>query len=223
MSDDFEPMCPSPGSTCVNKQAFTQLRAQVDELSELVRTDPLTELFNYRHFEQALANEMERTGRTGGNTILIMLDLDHFKQVNDSWGHEVGNQALKLSAQSILSSIRKLDLACRYGGEEFAIILPMTDLLTGIKVAERIRKAIEEAPLFIDGEDIALTASLGVAAFGCFQQESPERLVERADQYLYEAKQSGRNRVCHENIDSLKSESSVSADEKAALFGLPAD
>ena len=220
VSDGFEPVCPKQGDPCVNKQEFAQLRLKVKELSQLVLTDPLTGLFNFRHFNQTLINEMERTRRTGDTTILIMLDLDFFKQVNDRWGHEVGNQALKLTAQLMLLNTRKLDVVCRYGGEEFALILPMTDLSTGAKVAERIRKAIDNAPLLIDGEDVGLTASLGVAAFSRSQQELPERLVERADQYLYQAKQEGRNRVCHENIESLKTDSSVSADEKAALFGV---
>lgn len=223
MSDNVVPICPKQGDPCANKQELAQLKLEVERLSALARTDPLTGLFNFRHFTQALSNEMERTGRTGDSTVLIMLDLDFFKQVNDRWGHEAGNQALQFTAQSILSSIRKLDLACRYGGEEFAIILPATDLLTGVKVAERIRESIDNTPLLVEGKDIGLTASLGVAVFSGYSQELPEQMVERADQYLYRAKQAGRNRVCHEDIDIYKRDSSVSADEKAALFGLSSD
>lgn len=223
MSDRFVSICPQQGALCANKQQLAQLKVQVEELSKLVLTDQLTGLFNFRHFNQVLTHEMERTRRTGDSTILIMLDLDYFKQVNDRWGHDVGNQALKLTADIMSTCVRKLDVVCRYGGEEFALILPMTDLLTGTKVAERIRKSIADAPLLIDGKDIGLTASLGVAAFFRHQQESPEGLVVRADEYLYEAKQGGRNRVCHECIDSLRVDSSVSADEKAALFGLNID
>mgnify|MGYP000070698881 CR=1 FL=1 len=220
MSDNLVSVCPKQGSPCVNRQELALLQSQVNELAELVRTDPLTGLFNIRHLNQTLVNEMERTARIGESTILIMLDLDYFKHVNDRWGHEVGNQALKLTAQSMLSAIRKLDLACRYGGEEFAVVLPMTDLLTGIIVAERIRQAIEGAPLLIDGEDIQLTASFGVAVFNGYRQESPESFVARADHCLYQAKQSGRNKVCHEVIESLKDNNAVSVDEKAALSGL---
>ena len=223
VSDNLVPVCSSEGDPCAIREEFAQLKAQVEELSELVRTDPLTGLFNFRHFNQSLSHEMERTGRTGDSTILIMVDLDHFKHVNDRWGHETGNQALQLAARLMTESVRKLDVCCRYGGEEFAVILPMTDLVTGTLVAERIRKAIDDAVLEVNGEDIGLTASLGVAAFSSYQREQPEHFVERADQYLYDAKQAGRNQVCHEHIESMKTDSSVSMDEKAALFGLPVD
>ena len=182
-----------------------------------MRTDQLTGLANYRYFCQALEQEMERTQRGGQPTTLIMLDVDYFKKVNDNWGHEVGNQALIHIAGLMCQTVRRLDIPCRYGGEEFAVILPNTELAASIPVAERLRKAIEETPLPVAEQQLSLTASLGISSYLLGEDVSLEELVQRADHYLYQAKQEGRNRVRHASLPKVEL---VSRDEKDALFDL---
>ena len=183
---------------CLLLAELKKLKTDYQKLSELVHTDSLTGLYNYRHFTTAIEQEMERCRRTGQPTILIMLDYDHFKEVNDNWGHNNGNRALILLASCLRNTLRKFDTACRYGGEEFAIILPSTDLMTGVQVAERLRKTIALTPLVIDdNQSIKLTISLGVALYKGSQKETAEKLVKLADAQLYRAKKEGRNCVCY--------------------------
>jgi len=196
----------------------------VGRLSQLVSVDPLTQLFNYRHFSQTLAQEIERSQRTLQATSLIMIDIDHFKKVNDQWGHEKGNQALKLIAKCIIENIRKLDIACRYGGEEFAIILPSSDIVTSARVAERIRKSIEATPLIVTLENnttqtIPLTASAGLSSYSGNNDPATCNIIEAADAQLYLAKEQGRNRVCFTTPED-KQLQQVSAEEKVALATL---
>ncbi len=209
--------CPAGKKDCHIIDELAALRQSLSELSELVRTDPLTGLANYRYFSQAMEQELERTQRSGQPTTLIMLDIDHFKKVNDQWGHEVGNQALKHLAQLIVQTVRKLDIACRYGGEEFAIILPNTTLPASIPVAERLCQTIAETPLLVGEKQLQLTASLGIDTYKFGEQASPEELVQRADHYLYQAKQEGRNRVRHASLPAAEL---ISQAEKSDLFNL---
>lgn len=211
------PTCPLGKQDCPFIEELDELRHSLEELSDLVRTDQLTGLANYRSFCQLLEQEIERTERSGQPTSLIMLDIDFFKQVNDNWGHEVGNQALIHIAQLMLQTVRRLDTPCRYGGEEFAVILPNTDLGAALPVAERLRQVIAETPLQVDERQLELTASLGIATYQLGEKTTPEELVQRADHYLYQAKQEGRNRVCHPELPKVEL---VSRDEKDALFNL---
>lgn len=214
------PPCPADAPQCKQRAIeLEQAKKELAELSELVRTDPLTGLYNFRHFREVMEIEIERTKRTGQPTALVMIDLDHFKNVNDTWGHEAGNQVLASTAKAMQSCIRQLDVACRYGGEEFAVILPAANSLIAKQVAKRICDTIAAKPVMLDGENIATTASLGIAILQANQLCSVEVLVERADQALYEAKQNGRNQVCHEVLD-MEPEVFVSKDEKDALAGL---
>ena len=213
------PSCPVGESSCVVIDQALALRKEIFELTEQVNKDTLTGLYNFRHFRLTLEQEMERTRRTNQPTILIMLDLDHFKQVNDTWGHEAGNQALISTANQLAKVIRRLDIACRYGGEEFALILPATDLLLGLQVAERVKANIEATPVVVEGESIRITASLGVDLYTAKQDDTPEQFVARVDKYLYEAKQTGRNRVSHGTIESEGSAASVSKEERDLLSG----
>lgn len=213
----LSPTCPLGKQDCPFIEELDELRLSLEELSDLVRTDQLTGLANYRSFCQLLEQEIERTERSGQPTSLIMLDIDFFKQVNDNWGHEVGNQALIHIAQLMLQTVRRLDTPCRYGGEEFGVILPNTDLGAALPVAERLRQVIAETPLQVDERQLELTASLGIATYQLGEKTTPEELVQRADHYLYQAKQEGRNQVCHPELPKVEL---VSRNEKDALFNL---
>ena len=141
--DDDGLKCPVGESSCRWLDEVAELRAQVAELSELVSTDALTGLFNFRHFRSVLQAEMDRSKRSGIPTSLVLLDIDHFKSVNDTHGHEVGNQALRHLAEILRDEVRTTDIVCRYGGEEFAMIFPETHLNLAVKVADRIRLEIQ--------------------------------------------------------------------------------
>jgi len=221
MSDTSVTTCPT-GEQCTLTKELAALKSEFQALSELVRTDTLTSLYNYRHFTVAIEQEMERSRRTGQPTALIMADIDYFKKVNDNWGHEVGNQALVLVASCLRNAIRKLDVACRYGGEEFAIIMPSTDMMTSVQVAQRLRQTIEQTPLYIDNQSLSLTISLGVGLYVGHPSDTADTLVKRADKQLYKAKEQGRNQVCYEPIGHAN-EQQISHDEKDALFGLFGD
>lgn len=218
-----QPECPAGRADCNIIEEITELRQSLTELSNLVGTDPLTSLANYRQFIQALEQEIERTGRTGQPTTLIMLDIDFFKQVNDRWGHEVGNQALILIAKLLQQTVRKLDIPCRYGGEEFAVILPNTELRASIPVAERLRQVIEETPLSIGEEQLSLTVSLGIDTLESSEATDPEELIRRADHYLYQAKQNGRNQIQHPELPTVAVVSRAEKDSLANLFGRKAE
>lgn len=160
------------------------------QLLELATTDFLTGAANRRHFVAALQTEVERMGRQPGAFSVIFLDVDRFKQVNDSFGHETGDRVLIGVAQLIRSHLRKTDVLARYGGEEFAILLPQTQLEGAFTLAEKVRHALQENSFADIG---SVTASFGVAT--CDRNESPDQFLKRVDQSLYEAKVGGRNRV----------------------------
>ena len=132
--NDSPPVCPVDESSCEWLDEVQKLRTQISELSELVSTDALTGLFNFRHFKTILLAEMDRSKRSGIPTSLVMVDVDHFKSVNDAYGHETGNLALKHLAKILRNEVRTTDIVCRYGGEEFAIIFPETHLNLAVKV-----------------------------------------------------------------------------------------
>ncbi|EDO25551.1 predicted protein, partial [Nematostella vectensis] len=156
--------------------------------------DPLTSLYNVRFFRQALDQEIERTQRTLISTAVMMIDLDHFKQVNDTYGHEAGNRVLRQTARLIRDSTRRLDIQCRYGGEEFVVILPTTELMLAAHVAERLRESIEATPVFLDDDNhISVTASIGLALHSADAPLTAAELVAAADEQLYRAKEQGRN------------------------------
>jgi diguanylate cyclase (GGDEF)-like protein len=139
--------CPIGEPQCPVMQRLIALEAHVQELTAQTRTDNLTQLFNQRHLMICLHQEIERTQRTQLPTSLFILDIDHFKQINDSYGHAVGDQALIHLAKLLKNAVRKLDIPCRQGGEEFAVILPSTPILVAKQIAERVRQALVENPL----------------------------------------------------------------------------
>ena len=177
-----------------NLMALKLERSQQD-LSRLATLDELTEVYNRREFNRLLAVETERSQRNNQIVSLIMLDIDHFKQLNDTFGHQAGDLALYEVAQRLKREVRPGDIVCRYGGEEFAIILPATTRTDSMAIAERIRAALVQQPVILPSQQrIEMTASLGVAAFP-EHATTKEHLIKKADQALYTAKHSGRNRV----------------------------
>lgn len=160
------------------------------------RIDPLTGLANRKHFDETIDEAVRASGQNGEPLSLLMIDIDHFKSFNDTFGHTTGDQVLRLVAMSLKQNIKGQDLAARYGGEEFAIVLPNTALKQGIAVADHVRRAVmaKELKKRSTGEIIGrITISVGVAAL--VRSDTNETLIERADRCLYVAKRNGRNRV----------------------------
>ncbi|MGE4503751.1 MAG: GGDEF domain-containing protein [Desulfovibrionaceae bacterium] len=194
------------------KEVVNDMEQDMANLTQLSMTDQLTRLFNRRAFDELLRSSVDEVGESGESLALIMLDIDHFKRFNDTYGHSVGDQALRLVGAVLktcgeqacsLGSMRCHP--CRYGGEEFAVILPGSDLGTAFDVAENIREAIAGRSFVVKnsaGEvlhsGLKVTVSLGVEEYNSAQGGDPiARLVEAADRKLYQAKKAGRNRVCH--------------------------
>jgi diguanylate cyclase (GGDEF)-like protein len=217
-SGNSQSACPVGETSCEWLDMVNQLRHQVSELSELVSTDALTGLFNFRHFKTVLQAEMDRSKRSGIPTSLVMVDADHFKAVNDTYGHEVGNQALKHISEILKGAVRTTDIVCRYGGEEFAMVFPETHLNLAVKVADRIREEISRSPLrLVDGQ-VDLTASMGASVYMKTSVIDIDAFIDSVDKYLYEAKQSGRNCICHIDYSELRAVTEVGVDERAMLF-----
>ncbi len=168
------------------------LEGKVVELSELAVKDELTNLYNFRSFELELDRQIKICELTPDkNLSLIILDIDHFKNFNDAHGHDAGNTVLKEVARKLLSLARQEDVACRYGGEEFAIILPSCDIGGAKKFAERVRETIEQSTFTSDNTELQVTVSIG---YGCRKNnEQRQTLFSRIDQALYQAKDKGRN------------------------------
>jgi two-component system cell cycle response regulator len=177
-------------------QALESTRADNRRLEALATTDPLTRLLNRRALLERLSREVDRAKRYESKLTLLLLDIDHFKRINDERGHLVGDGVLRQIGGLIEASVRTVDIAARYGGEEFVLILPETSQDGGIIFAERLRESIERYPFDAGGEEpLHLTASIGVATFPSQRVESTEDLFARADEALYRAKSSGRNQV----------------------------
>ena len=166
-----------------------------EKLQLLSIYEPLTEVYNRRYFLQRLNEEFERAKKSKLNLSFLMVDLDHFKKVNDTYGHLVGDVVLREVASLIKQSIREIDFVARYGGEEFALILPDTDKAGAIMVAERISGVVSKQKIRAFDEIVTVTVSVGVGAFPENTLHS-DMLVEISDKALYQAKVSGRNRVC---------------------------
>ena len=213
--------CPVGVEDCIWLKELAALRAENDALRSQVIRDPLTGLHNYQFFEENLDAEMQRTLRTGRPTCLVIIDLDLFKRVNDERGHEAGNAALRTAAAVFRGELRQLDIVCRYGGEEFTVILPQTNLPVAVNVAERLRVALESTAVEFQGDRFQITASFGLAIYQPGSDMDAKSLVDQADQFMYQAKQQGRNQVCYPDLASLKPRTEVSSEERSALFGQP--
>lgn len=167
---------------------------EIEEINRRARTDALTGLANRQQFEERLSRIVMETNRFGGSCTLVVVDIDRFKHVNDTYGHQVGDEVLRRVAGALQQEVRNVDLCARYGGEEMALLLPQTDLSGGCQLAERLRVAVGGRPFLIGGRDIAVTISLGVAAYPEGARDRDE-LFTAADRALYGAKRGGRNLV----------------------------
>lgn len=192
------------------------LQKILDGLCELSLKDPLTGLANRRQFHQVLNREIDVVARSGEPALLLMMDIDHFKRVNDTYGHPAGDQVLQAISKCLSACVRPMDTVARYGGEEFAVILPSCLASYGRAVAERIREAVGALTIAVSPlVSIKVTVSMGGAYAPEWVRSTSSLWIDRADTLLYRAKAEGRDRVC---IDT-QHEISVSAEEKNMLFG----
>lgn len=188
----------------------------IDGLCELSLKDPLTGLANRRHFLSVLDREIDGVARSGEPALLLMLDIDHFKSINDTHGHLVGDKVLQAVARCLSRCIRPMDSVARYGGEEFAVVLPNCLVSVGEAVAERIRQTVESLTIPVGpNTNVKATISIGGAYAPAWVRSTAPLWIERADNLLYQAKAEGRNRVCIDHQQAI----AVSAEEKNLLFG----
>jgi diguanylate cyclase (GGDEF)-like protein len=178
-----------------SKKRLEQLREANQRLAQMTLTDPLTEIGNRRHFDDTLVTELKRNHRSRSPFSLLMVDIDHFKRVNDTVGHQGGDQLLKTVAGVLRQSIRTYDTVCRFGGEEFAIIMPGTSANHAYAIAERIRCEIAAVNRNRTLGDFPLTVSIGMRCVRASETIEANRIVSDADQALYRAKSNGRNRT----------------------------
>jgi diguanylate cyclase (GGDEF)-like protein/PAS domain S-box-containing protein len=178
------------GSTILLRDITAEKNLE-SQLRELSTTDGLTKLFNRRHLDDSLDVELKRARRYKMDVSILMFDVDHFKRFNDEHGHDQGDRVLQTLAKVMRDAVREVDIPCRYGGEEFLIILTNTPANGALVIAERLRQSVEET--LIDG--LRVTISIGVASFPAIDVESPEKFIELADAALYRAKDGGRNCV----------------------------
>ena len=171
-----------------------ELELLMEELRSMSITDPLTGLYNRLYFNEKFKEEFERSKRLKIPFSLLMIDIDHFKRVNDTYGHDVGDKVLVAVASTIRSNVRSIDIVSRYGGEEFTVILLRTYKEHCLPIAERIRKAVEEKSIPVDGRIIKVTISVGCTTYSGEEDVKPEKVIKRADEALYMAKNQGRNR-----------------------------
>ena len=191
------------------------LQGLIDALVDLSSRDALTGLANRRAFDVALEREIDRVARSGEPALLLALDIDHFKRVNDTYGHKAGDLVIQAVASALIDTVRPMDLVARVGGEEFGIILPNCQPAFAEAVAERVRRRVEDMPVVVaPNVHIAVSVSIGGAFAPQWVRSTPALWVERADKQLYRAKHQGRNLVQLEP----SAVSVVSAEERRLLF-----
>lgn len=173
-----------------------KIQEMMEELRLLASTDPLTKLYNRRYFYEVSQHIFMLAKREQSDLGVIMLDIDKFKSINDTYGHQVGDEVIKFLASTLQKSLRKSDVACRYGGEEFVILLPHIAEENIKELAEKIRVRVESSSVKLgDEKELKFTISLGCAKLDSINDTSLDMLIHRADEALYEAKNSGRNKV----------------------------
>ncbi|WP_324778987.1 GGDEF domain-containing protein [Thiobacillus sedimenti] len=203
------------GEREAGESAAAYLQRMIDGLCELSLRDPLTGLGNRRHFLATLERAIEVVARSGESILLLLLDIDHFKQINDTHGHLAGDQVLQAVAACLAHCVRPMDTVVRYGGEEFAMILPNCRPTCGRTVAERVRRAVESLSIAVTPlVTLKVTISIGGAYAPEWVRSTTDLWIERADMQLYRAKADGRNQA----FLDLPHEISVSAEEKGLLF-----
>jgi len=175
------------------KEKNKELSEAYQKIEQLALTDSLTGLANRRNIMNLMAVEVSRCGRNGGSFSLIMCDIDFFKKVNDTYGHDTGDYVLKTVADVMIENLRQQDVTSRWGGEEFLIMLPYTELEKAVAVAEKLRTAIGETMMSFAGETFNVTMTFGVSTFD--KNLGLEKAIKRADDALYLGKQTGRNKV----------------------------
>jgi diguanylate cyclase (GGDEF)-like protein len=188
-------------------------------LREALRTqsvrDALTGLYNRRYLEEVLAREVRRAARAGQSLGILMIDLDHFKSFNDTYGHDAGDVVLRETGASLTKSIRAEDFVCRFGGEEFVVILPTADLAASSMRAERLRMQMKELTVLHQGRSMGmLTISIGVAVFP-EHGTSPKELMAAADAALYEAKRNGRDQIAIASLKGVEDAAAMQSAEKS--------
>ena len=177
------------------KKRLAEEKMQKERLEKIAYLDPLTGALNRRKFEQVATQEMTRSKRYNRELSFLILDIDLFKQINDTYGHGAGDEVLKRFTQTLKSVAREMDVVARIGGEEFVIMVPETSIDGAQRFAERIRHAVEALTVHVDGVDISFTVSIGVTLYRPHEDTLLSDLLQRADDALYRAKESGRNRV----------------------------
>lgn len=183
--------------TQIRRKRYTDyLRENLDQSLELAVTDQLTGLHNRRYMESQLEALVRRAVLGGSDPVaLLVIDIDHFKKINDSFGHGVGDEVLREFAVRLASNVRAIDLPVRFGGEEFVVVMPETELAHAHRIAERIRLHVAGSPFRVLGGEELLTVTISIGVAASLMEDTPAKLIKRADEAMYEAKAHGRNRV----------------------------
>ncbi len=201
------------GNDRINKTAI--LQNIVNDLNKLIVEDPLTGLFNRRYFNRVMGTEIERNIREHRPLSLAILDIDHFKNINDTWGHDSGDEVLRTLAKTMHKNVRQSDALIRIGGEEFAIVMPNVRHNRAKEIMERLRIDIENLIIPFNGHEINITASIGITVREPNQVITIDELYRQADQALYQAKETGRNKVV---INEVPANTGLSVSEREELL-----
>ncbi|MFM2060951.1 MAG: hypothetical protein RLZZ507_621 [Cyanobacteriota bacterium] len=181
------------------KKLLEEQNKLVKQLEKLANTDALTGVWNRRYLLMIAEQEIKRSQRYNLSFAVLLIDIDHFKKVNDTYGHNIGDEVIIFMTKIVLNHLRQVDCFGRFGGEEFVVLLPETDIDEGVIVAERIRENIHNQCITVEDQQVSITVSIGLASYSLGDQ-TIDAIIQRADQALYQAKNQGRNRVIANHI-----------------------